>query len=148
MAMRLYLSGPLTSYADRDEFQIDRVLVWVKYPANGNRSAALLRANELFPEIWQAIPEVVPFAQAQSRAVIPEFWRAHDESGVPGARLAVWGITIDPATELAVYDVFWNHDFKCPAGLPELPDGHSVDVSRDREGRLQLVGVFRGHADV
>jgi hypothetical protein len=77
-------------------------------------------------------------AEKESRSLIPEFWKAHDEAGTAGKRLSVWGIWIDPLTGSADYEVGGNlidaHDHSLD--LPELPESHRVIVSRPPDGSL------------
>jgi len=69
--------------------------------------------------------------------MVPDFFlKAHDEAGTPGQKLAVLGIWIDPMTGSADYDVGFNYEFNGPSELPELPDSHTIMVSRDHCGRL------------
>lgn len=133
---RPYLTNALGSYPDREEFQVGRVIVWVRIPSHAGRSMWLERADQLFEEVWQAVPEVLSAAERESRALIPEFWKAHDEAGTAGEHLAVRGIWIDPATGVADYEVGCNHDSENPSGLSELPDGYSILVSRSAGGDL------------
>jgi hypothetical protein len=52
------LSGPLGSDEDRDEFQIGRMLIWVRYAPNQTRSLVLSKAKELLPLLESDIPAV------------------------------------------------------------------------------------------
>jgi hypothetical protein len=134
--MRRRLSNALGSYSDREEYQVDRVIVWVQLPPHGCRGDWLQRADQFFESIWAAIPEVLSAAEQRSREMVPGFWKAHDEAGTPGQKLAVLGIWIDPMTGSADYDVGFNYEFNGPSELPELPDRHTIMVSRDPCGRL------------
>jgi len=139
---RLKPSNAIGSYPDREEFQVGRVIVWVEIPPHGSRATWLERADRMFGEVWRAIPAVVSAAQRESRALIPEYWKAHDEAGSTGERLAAWGIWIDPLGGTATYEVGRNWDFdpKDPTRLPELPDGHCITVSRDPGSELMARG--------
>src|SRR5438094_108780 len=131
-----HLSNALGSYSDREEFQIGRVIVWVRIPGHGSRDTWLQRADLLIEDIWRAIPTVLSAAQQESRALIPEFWKLHDEAGTADEQLTVWGIWIDLIANSTDFHVGGNHDFNCPIGLPELPDGHCIMVSRDLSGTV------------
>jgi hypothetical protein len=139
---RLSQSNELGSYPDREEFQVERVIVWVKIPSRGSRAAWLERADQIFEDVWQAIPAAVAAAQQESRARIPEFWRAHEEAGTVGEPMSVLGIWIDPTTGSADYEVGRNHDrvHEGPTHLPDLPDGYSIVVSRAPNGGLLVRG--------
>lgn len=134
--MRRHLFNALGSYSDREEYQVDRVIVWVQLPPHGCRSDWLQRADQFFETIWAAIPEVLSAAEQRSREMVPEFWKAHDEAVTPAQKLVVLGIWINPMTGSADYDVGCNYEFIVPSGLPELPDSHSIMVSRDPCGSL------------
>jgi hypothetical protein len=134
--MRRHLSNALGSYSDREEFQVDRVIVWVQLPTHGCRADWLQRADQFFESIWAAIPEVLSVAEQKSREMVAEFWKAHDEAEMPGQKLAVRGIWIDPMTGSADYDVGCNYEFNGPGGLPELPESHTITVSRDPCGNV------------
>jgi hypothetical protein len=136
----LYQSNALGSYPDREEFQVERVIVWVKTPSHGSRATWLERANLILGEVWQAIPAAVSAAQQASRTLIPEFWEAHDQAGTAAEQLAVRGIWIDPASGSADYEVARNPDFD-REGLPEFPDDLSIIVSRDPSGALLARGL-------
>ncbi|WP_445769493.1 hypothetical protein [Rheinheimera sp.] len=56
--MKKRLSDPLGSYSDRDEFQIGRMLVWVIYPSDEDRSACLYRAEKIFSVLESDIVKV------------------------------------------------------------------------------------------
>jgi hypothetical protein len=137
---RLHHSNALGSYPNREEFQIGQVIVWVMIPAHGRRDAWLERGDRLLDEVWEAIPAVLSAAQRESRTLIPEFWEAHDKAGTAGEQLTMLGIWIDPTTGSADYEVGCNHGFESTIGLPELPDGHSIAVSRDSGGGLLARG--------
>jgi hypothetical protein len=104
-------------------------------PPNGSRVAWVEQANPLFEKAWQATPAVLALAQQVSRTRLPEFWKQYDEAGTADEPLTVSGIWLDPASGSADYEVNRNHDFDCD-GLPELPDEHSIMISRDADGRL------------
>ena len=136
-----YLSGPLGSYPDREEFQVDRTIINVMLPAHGDRRAWLARADELFEDVWRAVPLVILAAQQNSRVTLQEFWKAHDEAGTSSEQLAVWGIWIDPETGAADYHVGCNHVFMdhAPAALPGLPDDYTISVHRNPTGHLETL---------
>jgi hypothetical protein len=135
---RLRRSNTLGSYPDREEFQVERVIVWVEVPPHGIRDTWLERADRMFDEVWQAVPAVVAAAQQESRALFPEYWEARDRSGAAGERLAVRGIWIDPADGSAEYDVAANSDSAPDDSTPPpaLPADHSISVSRRPDGSL------------
>jgi hypothetical protein len=137
-----HLSNPIGSYPDREEFQVGRVIVWVELPSHGSRAAWLKQANLIFEGVWRDVPTVVSAAQQASRALIPEFWKGHDEAGTASEQLVVWGIWIDSAEGSADYEVGRNHGFsrKNWTHLPELPDDYSIVVSRDPHGGLHVRG--------
>jgi hypothetical protein len=130
------LVNRLGSYSDREEFQVEQVIVWVMLPHDGDRGKWLQRAEQLFGDIWQATRAVVSAAEKKSRNLIPQFWKVHDEAATSDLQLAVWGIWIYPKSESADYEVGCNPQFNGPSSLPELPDGHTIMVSRDRDGRV------------
>lgn len=65
------LSGPLTAYPDRDEFQIGRMLVWVRYPIGQDRSACLTRAEELLPSLELDISKAAELATREKGSTVP-----------------------------------------------------------------------------
>ena len=95
-------------------------------------------SDRIFEEIWQAVPAVLLVAEQESRALIPEFWRARDEAATAGTRLSVCGVWIDPVSGSADYEVSGNpfdtHDNSLH--LPVLPENHRVLVSRSADGAL------------
>lgn len=135
----LHPPNTLGSYPDREEFQVERVIVWVEVSSHGSRAAWLEQADRMFEGVWRAIPAVVAAAQQASRSAIPEFWKAFDETGAAGAVLAVRGIWIDPVSGSADYEVAPNPDFPLGASgtVPEMPEGHSIVVSRQSDGNLR-----------
>ena len=114
----------------------------MKIPPYGSRAIWLERANGFFEEVRRAVPQVVSAAEQKSRAQLPEYWRAQDEAGQVGERLSVRGIWIDPTIGSADYVVGCNYAFirEDSIHVPELPDGHCILVSRDRNGGLLAVG--------
>ena len=54
----------------------------------------------------------------------------HDES------LAIWSISIDGETGIAAYDVYRNHDCLGQNEIPDIPEDHFVEVTRDQSGNL------------
>ncbi|SRR5579885_3157947 len=133
---RLHDSNKLGSFPDREEFQVGQVIVWVKIPPHGNRATWLERANSIFEQVWPSIPAVISAAELVSRTLVPEFWKAYDQAGAADNPLSVQGIWIDSASGSADYEVSRNHDFD-RASLPELPDDHSIMVSRDPNGGVR-----------
>jgi hypothetical protein len=125
---RLHDSNRLGSYLDGEEFQIERVIVWVCIPPHGSRVGWLDRADRLFDEIWRAIPDVLFVARAASRAQIGDPRKTLDEASVAGDQSAVRGIWIDPVSGSADYDVAEGDDY----------DGKSVMVTRDLGGCFLL----------
>ncbi len=142
-----HLSNLIGSYSDHEEFQVGRVIVWVEIPSHGSRATWLKQAELIFEGVWRDANTVVSAAQQASRALIPEFWKAHDEAGTASEQLSVWGIWIDPAKGSADYEVGLNHDFsrKHWTHLPELPGDYTIFVSRDPRGGLHVPGERSGH---
>ena len=136
--MRPRLSAHLASYPDREEFQIDRVIVWVRVSAEIGSAASVSRAESVLGQVWEAIPQVLVAAQDASRQHLPQMWQAYDAAGVADQQLAVYGIWIDPLAASADYDVAWNYDKVNPEGLPKLPDDHRIAVTRDAAGTLTV----------
>ncbi|GGJ80424.1 hypothetical protein GCM10008939_25370 [Deinococcus aquiradiocola] len=93
---RLLSSGTLGSAQSAEEVQIARPLVWIVIPAYGRRADWLQRGDDLSGESWREGDRVVAFARQQSRAMLPDFWAAHDQAGISDEQLAVWGIWISP----------------------------------------------------
>jgi hypothetical protein len=135
---RLHDSNRLGSYLDREEFQIERVIVWVDIPPHGNRTGWLERADRVFDEIWRAIPDVVSAARLGPGAQVADPGKTHDEAGVSSERLAVRGIWIDPVNGSAQYEVGaeCGYDGGDAIEPPGRPDGRSVMVHRDPGGEL------------
>ena len=151
---KLIDSSMLGKYQDPDgytryEYQIGRRLVWLRCPAGHDKEKYLRGAEEFHQRVWLAIPDVLAFAEAYSRSLIPEFWALHDRSERDGFRLDVWDITITPSEGFACFTCSRNHDFDFDSPtsakddwrdelfhLPELPEGHFVFVYRDISGRL------------
>jgi hypothetical protein len=91
------LSGPLGSYADRDEFQIGQTLVWVKYPPNQNRVSLLSRAEELFPVLEFDISKVEELATKAIGSSISA---------------SVIGITIEPDSSASYMCTFFDGEYE------------------------------------
>jgi hypothetical protein len=137
---RLHASTKLGSYSDREEFQVERVIVWVNIPPHGDRTIWLERADRIFGEVWRAIPDVVSVARLGLSAPEGDLGRSHDEMEVASERLAVMGIWIDPINGSAEYEV--GADYGCdgvdlvdPSGIE---DSLSVMVYRDPDGELTV----------
>lgn len=131
-----HLRGCLGSYPDREEFLVERVLVWVMIPNQDLRRELIQRADQRFEEIWSALPKVQMEAQRESRTIIPKFWERHDAAGTSDEQFIVYGIWIEPDGS-AQYRVAANYDFEnAGRNLPELPENHSIMVSRDSKGVL------------
>lgn len=78
--------------------------------------------------------------------MIPEFWKAHDESNKPGARFDVFSIHYDVDDPYPTYMVGKDHDFDfeyisyaeedlwkenpIKVGLPEPPDDFFISIRR------------------
>jgi len=136
---QLSRSGALGSYDDREEYQVDRTIIWVMLPEGGSRAAWLEQGDTLFGPIWSAIPEVLALARQTSREAVPEFWQVHDLTQTAEDVLAVWGIWLDPDTGSASYQVGNNFElsFKQPE-LPEFPEDADIMVERSADGSLTL----------
>jgi hypothetical protein len=123
-------SSLLGSYSDREEHQVDRVIVWVMRPLPDSP----VRANWIFNDLWEAISAVVSVAELKSREQIPWYWDAHDKAGTSSNRLTVYGIWINPDGS-ATYEVGSNYkEYSSPP--PELPDDYSLMISRSPDGIL------------
>ena len=107
----LRIATRLGAYDDRDEYQIDRMLVWVIFGTPCRRQLATELACALFPAVWDAIPQTVKLAQIHSREKHPEFWRSRDATGTADDALHVWGIWLDPFEGKATYDISENLDW-------------------------------------
>ena len=136
---RLSHSGALGSYEDREEYQVERTIVWVMIPEGSSRSACLDQGDMLFSPVWSGIPDVLTLARQSSRQASPEFWCVHDLTQPAEDVLAVWGIWLDPDTGGASYQVGINYEFsfKHPE-LPEFPEEEQIMVERSADGRLTL----------
>lgn len=135
--MQASFGAPLASYPDRVEFQIGRTIVWVWVSqALGGAAASVRRAESILGTVWDAIPQVLAVAQDASRRRLPEEWQAYDAANVADRQLLVYGIWIDPVAASAEYDVGLNHENTNSDGLPELPNDHSIQVSRDASGTV------------
>lgn len=124
-------SNQLGSSGGWDEFQIERTIVWMK-------KSNLKQTDTPFEDVWAAAPKVLLLAQLRSRVLNPDFWKAHDDADTSDMQLIVRGIWFDPVTGSATYEVGRNFGFVCenPIQLPELPDNHSIILTRDRGGNI------------
>jgi hypothetical protein len=91
------LSHPLGSYADRDEFQIGRTLVWVKYPPNENRISLLSKAEELLPVLEFDVSKVEELATKTIGSSISA---------------TVIGVTIEPDSSASYTCTFFDGEFE------------------------------------
>ncbi|WP_431263181.1 hypothetical protein ACQ859_24645 [Roseateles chitinivorans] len=130
----------LGSYADRDEYQVGSILVWVRFHAQETRAACTDFALQQLPEVLAALPDAIAMARAFAREQEPEFWRQHEEAGTAGELLSVWGLWIDPVRGLTTYGVQENLDFEVPQDsvLPALPVDWYVAIERDKAGALMV----------
>lgn len=130
----------LGSYDDRDEYQIDRTLVWVCFSSPLTRDADTAEAFRQLPSILQAIPEVIEKAVALLREQSPDFWRPHDLAGTCLDLVSVWGIWVYPPCCRASYQVSENHCFDPPKGamLPAFNDEPVVYISRSGDGIVTI----------
>jgi len=136
---RLSHSGALGSYEDREEYQVERTIVWIMIPEGLSRSACLSEGDRLFGPVWNRIPDVLMLARQASRQANPEFWRVHDLTQTAEAVLAVWGIWLDPDTGGASYQVGNSYEFSSEhPERPEVPEEEQVMVERSADGRLTL----------
>lgn len=111
------ISSPMLGYWDvspaisQCEYQFGRRLVYVQHPKGESPAAYIAKAQETVVQAWNDIENVVRFAEQLSRQLIPEFWKAHDESEKPGARFDVYSIHYDLDDPCPTYMVGKNHDF-------------------------------------
>ena len=128
---RFARTNALTVYEDRYEFQFGRVLVWVLTPPFAIPDTGLEGAEQMFDEVWGAIPAVVSAAEKESRAQLPGYWMAHDKAGTAVDRLAVWGMWIDPISGSVDYEVGENFEpmHHVPSHLPGMPDNSNIMVT-------------------
>ncbi|HZZ81025.1 MAG TPA: hypothetical protein VFE62_21165 [Gemmataceae bacterium] len=137
MKARQYLTGPIGSYPDREEFQVDRVIVWVKIPTANDYVDWLDRADDQFPTIWQARFKVMLVAESALRSMFPKVWESHDTTKSTQDLVMLRGIWIDPRTGTADYDVW------CPDALENWDEqgeepSDFVIVTRDPKGALTV----------
>lgn len=126
----------LGSYADRDEYQIGKTLVWVLYGTSEQREVATDLACLQFPAIWAAIPEAIAVARETSRKEQPEFWQVHEDAQSVHDVLSVWGIRIEPSSGVATYVISTNHEFLWmqTSNLPLFPEDEHIIVMRSKDG--------------
>ena len=141
---KLELSGPLGSYEDKEEFQVDRTLVWVEISSRSERQASIDKANELLPAIWDSNGLIISVAEQALRKINPAFWSSHDSAGTTKELLSIWGITINPDTGLANYHVGCNFDFEADEHLklPHLNEEISVYINRCITGETSIEQVY------
>lgn len=108
------LSGPLGSYPDRDEFQIGRFLVWVKYPSGKDRLACLRNAEEIFPDLESDIVKVEELATASIGSSVPA---------------TVAGITIEADRSASYVCTFFDGEY----------EDEFISIRRDSGGNLVVV---------
>jgi hypothetical protein len=136
------LGAPLGSFEKREEFQIDRTIVQVQIPPDGERLAWLQRAGAVFPDIWAAVPNVLALAEKILQPQLAGFATGHDDED---GRLSVWGIWIDPTDGSAGYEVGCYNPFDSndPAAPPGLPDQIDVMIERDATGQIRRRGELQ-----
>jgi hypothetical protein len=116
------------------EFQRGRRLIWVMWHEDMSEESSVAIANGMLPKAWEMMPEIVRFAESESRKELPEFWARHDASGISGERLDTWSISLFPDRLESQYDVGQNYDFFEKSNLPDdLPE---YDVGLDYSGLL------------
>jgi hypothetical protein len=111
------MTGPLIGHWDvspsvsQCEYQFGRRLLYVQYPKGQQREPYIARAQETVVEAWDDIGNAIGFAEQFSRGSIPGFWKAHDESHIPGLRFDVYSIHYNVDHPHPIYTVGKNHDF-------------------------------------
>lgn len=106
------LSRPLSTYPDRDEFQMGRMLVWVFYLDREDRLSRLSMANSIFPALLAEIPKVEVMASKLAGN---------------GQYLQVIGISIKPDGSTR---------YSC---RHEDDDENEIHIVRTGDGRLMLL---------
>jgi hypothetical protein len=137
------------------EFQIDRRLIWIRCRPEMSEDECLRLGNLMFPAAWEDISAAIELAESVSRLRIPEFWAAHDNSGLVGNRLDVWSVALTPDKNLVTYEISRNHGFDFGATvylpdpedifedhlltcLPEFPEKHVFIVDGNTDGSLRI----------
>jgi hypothetical protein len=133
------LDSPLGAYADREEYQVERVIVNIQIPVHGSRQMWLERGRRLFPDAWRAIPSVIDAAERASRDELPTSWQHIDLQAESVRPLVVYGMWIEPATEKVTYRVGLNFEFDFE-NRSDFPEDYFVSVERDTEGNLRAFG--------
>lgn len=111
----------------RDEYQLDKVIVWVNYGASERQDLAMPLILRQFPAIWTAIPEVISAASELFRARV----------SARACALSVWGIELEPYAAVATYHVGVDLErWSLEGRSSELPPDSLVYVTRDRDGAL------------
>jgi hypothetical protein len=133
------LDSPLGSYPDREEYQVDRVLVNIEIPSHGARQAWLEVGKTLFPDAWLAIPRVIEAAEHAAREEQATLWQQLDQGATGVGPLAVYDVWINPVTGGGTYRVGSNWDFPFPQSV-EFPEDYFILVERDAAGGLRAFG--------
>lgn len=150
-------SGLLGRYAARNgyiqlEYQIGIRLIWVMCPLGDPEHECVNLADEMLDTAYDGIPAAIALAEEASRPLFPEFWAAHDASGIPGDRLDVWSVTLRPDDGTIEYDVSRNHSFdfsvvafdpadtlrERPIALPDVPEELFMSVDRSPSGDMRV----------
>jgi hypothetical protein len=109
--MTTRLSGPLGSYPDRDEFQVGRMLVWVKYPSGKDRVACLRNAEKILPDLESDVAKVEELATVSVGSSVPA---------------TVAGITIDADSSASYGCIFCDGEH----------EDEFISIHRESGGRL------------
>jgi hypothetical protein len=142
---------PLGTYPPQDgvhtwEYQVGIRLIWISFREPDDVTSRLLALGDAVQEVWNDIDNVVAFAEAQSRSFMPNFWRQHDESKIPGRRFDVWGLRFSPDSDCVTYDIGCNWDFRVD-GLPDLPDDTFMTITGHGPGRYALTYIDASNLD-
>lgn len=94
------------------EFQFGQRLIYVQHPKNEPPQSYVAAAQNIVADVWEDIDNAVSFAENLSRTLLPDFWRAHDESNKAGVRFDVYSIHFNLNDPHPVYTIAKNHDFE------------------------------------
>lgn len=136
----------VSPFVSQCEYQIEQRLVFVQHPKGVSHLPYIAKTQKTIAETWEDIQNAVRFAEQLSRRLIPDFWKAHDESHKASARFDVYSIHYDIDDPCPTYTVGKSHDFDfenvtyaeddlwrenpITTELPEPPDNFLVSIRR------------------
>ena len=118
-------------FDDRDEYQIDKTIVWIHVPDRGIRSDWIEQGKAAFWEAWKHCGEILMIAESYSRKANPEFWTAYPPDSGKKSPLQIRGLSVRPDSKLLMWDIWDNYELADSCGLKPPADDDDFHICID-----------------